>query len=128
MRPSPPTLQVDRDRHHDDDDHQQSPGIVVQEPEAAHPAAEQRRHASNVATEDGQVSMDESRYGRAPRWRALAIGLPPAVVLVAVGVYWTLLAWGVLGEAEESPAFSVIGPLVAGFGVALAYVVLRPRR
>ncbi|HWJ81828.1 MAG TPA: hypothetical protein VNS55_06295 [Nocardioides sp.] len=71
--------------------------------------------------------MDESRYGRTPRWRVLALGLPPAVLLVAVGVYWTLLAWGVLG-GEESEAFSVIGPLVAGLGVALAYVVLRPRR
>lgn len=71
--------------------------------------------------------MDESRYGRPPRWRALALGLPPAVLMAAVGVYWTLLAWGVLGDGEKSQAFAVIGPLVAGFGVALAYVVLRPR-
>ena len=72
--------------------------------------------------------MDESRYGKAPRWRSLALGLPPAIVMIAVGTYWALLAWGVIGTGEESQAFSVIGPLVAGFGVALAYVVLRPRR
>ena len=71
--------------------------------------------------------MDESRYGRTPRWRVLALGLPPAVLLIALGVFWTLAAWGVIGD-QESEAFSVIGPLFAGFGVALAYVVLRPRR
>jgi hypothetical protein len=72
--------------------------------------------------------MDESRYGKTPRWRVLALGLPPAVLLIGLGVFWTLAAWGVLGSGGSSEAFSVIGPLFAGFGVALAYVVLRPRR
>ena len=72
--------------------------------------------------------MDESRYGRTPRWRVLAFGLPPAAVLLAVGVWWTLAAWGVIGTGETSESLAVLGPLLAGFGVALAYVVLRPRR
>lgn len=72
--------------------------------------------------------MDDTRYGKTPRWQILALGLPPAVLLVALGIYWTLVAWGVVGDGEKSEAFSVIGPLVAGFGVALGFVVLRPRR
>jgi hypothetical protein len=72
--------------------------------------------------------MDESRYGKAPRWRALALGLPAAVILLVLGVWLTLAAWGVVGTGETSEGLAVLGPLLAGFGVALAYVVLRPRR
>lgn len=57
------------------------------------------------------------------------LGLMVAVLLVAVGALWT--AQG-LGYVEGSfmtgnRTWSVIGPLVAGFGVALAVVLVRPR-
>ena len=71
--------------------------------------------------------MDESRYGKTPRWRILAFGLPPAVLLLVAGVALTLAAWGVIGTGEKSEGLAVLGALLAGFGVALAYVVLRPR-
>lgn len=72
--------------------------------------------------------MDGSRYGRAPRWRILALGLPPAVAMVGIGVYWTLMSWGVIGGATGATTLGALGPILAGFGVALAYVCLRPRR
>ena len=71
--------------------------------------------------------MDEQRYGRAtPRWRILALGLPPALLLLALGAYWTLLSWGVFG-GETSRSLGAVGPIVAGFGVALLWVCVRPR-
>jgi len=70
--------------------------------------------------------MDESRYGKPSRLPALLIGLPVAVFLIAAGGYLSLVSWGVIGD-EESTSLSIIGPLTAGFGVALAYVCLRPR-
>lgn len=72
-------------------------------------------------------AMDENRYGTTPRWKILAFGLPVAILLVAAGVYLSLVSWGVIGD-EESKGLSVLGPLVAGFGVALGWVVVRPRR
>lgn len=71
-------------------------------------------------------SMDETRYGKTPRWQILVLGLPIALLLTIGGGYLTLLSWGVLGN-EESTSLSVIGPLLAGLGVALGYVCLRPR-
>lgn len=70
--------------------------------------------------------MDESRYGKTPRWRILALGLPWALMLLVVGGYLTLLSWGVIGD-EESTSLSVIGPILAGLGAALGFVCLRPR-
>jgi len=72
--------------------------------------------------------MDESRYGKTPRWRVLVFGLPVAVLLLATGVWLTLAAWGVVGTGKTSEGLAVLGPLLAGFGIALVYVVLRPRR
>lgn len=72
--------------------------------------------------------MDESRYGSTPRWKILLLGLPPAIFMTGLGVYWTLLSWGVIGGAAESRTFGAIGPIIAGLGVALGYVCLRPRR
>lgn len=71
--------------------------------------------------------MDEQRYGRTPRSRILAVGLPPALLLIALGGYWTLLSWGVLG-GETSRSLGAVGPIMAGFGVALLWVCVRPRR
>lgn len=69
--------------------------------------------------------MDESRYGKAPRRRILALGLPIAVLLFVGGAYVALLSWGLFG-GEESKSLSVLGPLCAGLGVALGVVCVRP--
>ena len=57
---------------------------------------------------------------------ALALG----VLMVVVGIIWTLQG---LGHLEGSPMtgveiWAVLGPAVAGFGVALGIVALRGRR
>ncbi|KRC48739.1 MULTISPECIES: hypothetical protein [unclassified Nocardioides] len=70
--------------------------------------------------------MDDSRYGRPSRLPALLIGLPIAVLLALAGGFFTLASWGVFGY-DESKSLSVVGPLMAGFGVALGWVCLRPR-
>jgi len=70
--------------------------------------------------------MDESRYGKPPAWHRFALGLPPAIVMLVMGGYWTLLSWGVIGD-EESTFFSIVGPLLAGLGVALGFVTVRGR-
>lgn len=70
--------------------------------------------------------MDENRYGATPRWKILALGLPVAILLLVAGGYLSLVSWGVIGD-EQSRGLSVLGPLVAGFGVALGWVVVRPR-
>jgi len=72
--------------------------------------------------------MDESRYGKPSRWAALLLALPVVVFLLSVGGYWSLMAWGVVGDAGGSRALGAVGPILAGFGVALGYVSLRPRR
>ena len=52
------------------------------------------------------------------------------VLMVVVGVIWTLQGLGyVKGSAMTGVAlWAVLGPLLAGFGVALAYVGLRGSR
>ena len=51
--------------------------------------------------------MDESRYGKTPRRRILALGIPPAVAMMTLGGYWTLLAWGVVGNQPETACCSL---------------------
>ncbi|TWG94203.1 hypothetical protein L615_005700000140 [Nocardioides sp. J9] len=70
---------------------------------------------------------DDPRYGRPSRWPALAVGLPIAVFMTLAGAYLTLVSWGVIGD-EQSKGLSILGPLVAGIGVALGFVCLRPRQ
>jgi hypothetical protein len=58
------------------------------------------------------------------------VALALSVLMVVVGVIWTLQG---LGHLEGSPMtgveiWAVLGPAVAGFGVALAIVALRGRR
>lgn len=58
------------------------------------------------------------------------VALVLSVLMVVVGVIWTLQGLGLL---EGSPMtgvqiWAVLGPAVAGFGVALAIVALRRRR
>lgn len=72
--------------------------------------------------------MDESRYGKMSRRRILGLGIPPGVAMIALGGYWTLLAWGVVGNQAGSRTLGAVGAIIAGFGVALAYICLRPRR
>jgi hypothetical protein len=59
--------------------------------------------------------------------RVLALVL--AVLLVAVGLLWTFQGLGyVKGSAMTGVEFwAVLGPAIAGFGVALAIVALRRR-
>ncbi len=70
--------------------------------------------------------VDDSRYGRPSRVPALLVGLPIALFLLVAGGYLTLLSWGVIGD-EQSKGLSVLGPILAGFGVALGWVCVRPR-
>ncbi|GAA1476938.1 hypothetical protein GCM10009623_13840 [Nocardioides aestuarii] len=55
-----------------------------------------------------------------------ALGLVVAVVLVLVGGLWTLQGLGYVGGSAMtgSQTWAIIGPLVAGLGVALAITVL----
>ena len=60
--------------------------------------------------------------------KALAAGI--GALMILVGLVWTLQG---LGYLEGSPMtgvriWTVVGPALAGFGVALAIVVARPRR
>ena len=54
------------------------------------------------------------------------LGLVVAVVLVLVGGLWTLQGLGYVGGSSMtgSQTWAIIGPLVAGLGVALAITVL----
>ena len=59
-----------------------------------------------------------------------ALGIAFGVLMVLTGAVWTLQG---LGYLEGSPMtgvqiWTVVGPALAGFGVALAIVVVRPRR
>lgn len=69
--------------------------------------------------------MDESRYGKPSVRSRLLLGLPPAIFMLALGGYWTLMSWGVVGDASGSRTLGTVGPIVAGLGVALGYVCLR---
>lgn len=71
--------------------------------------------------------MDDARYGRFSRYRSVLLGVPPAMVLISLGTYWTLLAWGVVGDLAPSRTMGAVGPIVAGFGASLGYVSLRRR-
>ena len=53
-----------------------------------------------------------------------------AVAMVAVGLVWTFQGLGYLEGSAMSgqDVWAVIGPAVAGLGVALLIVVMRPRR
>ena len=57
------------------------------------------------------------------------VALVLAVLLVTVGLLWTFQGLGyVKGSAMTGVEFwAVLGPVVAGFGVALAIVALRRR-
>ncbi len=58
------------------------------------------------------------------------LGLSAAAILVIVGVVWTLQGLDYLGGSSMSgeSTWAIIGPVVAGFGVALGFVVVRGNR
>lgn len=58
------------------------------------------------------------------------VGLVLAVVMIVVGGVWTLQGLGYLTGSPMTgeQIWTIVGPAVAGFGVALAIVVARPRR
>lgn len=58
------------------------------------------------------------------------LGLAAAVLMVLVGGLWTLQGLGYVGGSamSGSQAWAIIGPLVAGLGVALALTVVRGPR
>ena len=51
------------------------------------------------------------------------------VLMVVVGAVWTFQGLGVIGGSSMSgvETWAVIGPIVAGLGVALVYVGIRGR-
>ncbi len=57
------------------------------------------------------------------------VGLVAAGLMVVLGVVWTLQGLGYLtGSPMTGVAFwAVLGPAIAGFGLALAIVLLRGR-
>lgn len=62
--------------------------------------------------------------------RGRVLGLVAAVLMVLVGGLWTLQGLGYVGGSamSGSQAWAIIGPLVAGLGVALALTVARGPR
>jgi hypothetical protein len=60
--------------------------------------------------------------------KALAAGV--AALMILVGVLWTLQGLGYVGGSSMTgdEKWAIIGPAVAGLGVALAWVVLSRRR
>ena len=57
--------------------------------------------------------------------RALALAL--GIVMVLVGALWTLQGLGYVGGSPmtDESVWAVVGPIVAGLGVALAWVAWR---
>lgn len=57
------------------------------------------------------------------------VGLAVAAVMVVAGAIWTLQGLGTIGGSSMSGQhfWAVVGPAVAGLGVALAIVVLSGR-
>lgn len=65
----------------------------------------------------------------APLTTGRVLGLLSAFALVAAGVLWSLQGLGYVdGTFTNEKSWSLIGPGTAGLGVALAIVVLQPRR
>ena len=58
------------------------------------------------------------------------LGMAAAVLMVLVGGLWTLQGLGYVGGSSMSgdDTWAIIGPLVAGLGIALAITVARGSR
>ena len=57
-------------------------------------------------------------------WLALAVKLFAAAILMAAGAWLTYFGLGA-GGAGTSKSWATVGPLLAGFGVALVIVALK---
>ena len=77
----------------------------------------------------GYVALDWSvlSFDNSPVKKTLPVAL--GALMAVVGLLWTLQGLGYVGGSAMSGVeiWAVIGPLVAGFGVALVYVGLRRR-
>jgi len=58
---------------------------------------------------------------------ARVIGLVLSALMIAVGVLWTLQGLDIIKGSSMSGVqyWAVVGPALAGFGIALGFVVLR---
>lgn len=58
------------------------------------------------------------------------LGLAVAVAMVVVGALWTFQGLGYVGDSfmTDSETWAIIGSVVAGLGVALAFTVVRGSR
>lgn len=57
-----------------------------------------------------------------------AAGLLLALLMLGVGALWTAQGLGVVGESpseKDALWYGTVGPVLGGFGVALAYVIVR---
>lgn len=64
--------------------------------------------------------------GNRAGWGRKALGLAGGLFMIALGSMWTAQGLGWLpGAASSASPLATLGPLVAGFGVALGYVSLR---
>jgi hypothetical protein len=61
---------------------------------------------------------------------ARTLGVLVAVLMIAVGVFWTLQGLGAIGGSSMSGRsfWAEVGPATAGLGVALGFVVLSSRK
>lgn len=84
------------------------------------------RRGAGLKPQPGTGAGPVCQAGGMSRTVPIAIG----VVMLVVGGVWTLQGLGYLrGSPMTGVAFwAVLGPLVAGLGVALAYVGLRSQR
>lgn len=54
------------------------------------------------------------------------LGIATAVVLIGLGVFLTLFGLGGLDGGATSRSWATLGPILAGFGVALVIVTFKP--
>lgn len=67
--------------------------------------------------------------GRRSAWGRKLLGLAFALLMIGLGSMWTAQGLGWLGAPTPGTRkLATLGPAVAGFGVALAYVSLRSHR
>lgn len=60
-------------------------------------------------------------------WRRV-IATALAIVMIVAGVLWTAEGNGWIGNTAPSRGAATLGPILAGLGVALAWVSLQRRR
>ncbi len=61
---------------------------------------------------------------------ARVVGLVLSALLIVVGLLWTFQGLGYIKGSSMTGVelWAILGPAVAGFGIALGIVVARPRR